>query len=134
MKKKKIDLTDEEIKATLDILYTAVSSMKGRQAVRLLLRDLLTESERIMIGRRLIIGRLLVAGASYDSIGERLGVGRATIGRVHRQLEDQFPGYENAIKEIEKEYSNRKDKFMNSSLLARLKKKYPLHFLLVPTK
>ena len=117
--------------ATLDALYTAASVLKGRDAIKLFLRDLLTPSERIMLGRRIIIARMLIAGESYDEIGERLRVGRATIGRVHRWLTDQFPGFENAIKEMESEFEQRKRRGPLISY-AYMKRKYPLHFLLFP--
>ena len=117
--------------ATLDALYTAASVLKGRDAIKLFLRDLLTPSERVMLGRRIIIARMLIAGESYDEIGERLRVGRATIGRVHRWLTDQFPGFENAIKEMEREFEQRKRRGPLISY-AYMKRKYPLHFLLFP--
>lgn len=65
-------------------------------------------------------------------------VGYDTVYRVARWLEDQLPGYEQAIKEMEKEFKARKEKYEDKKLYAtsglyRLKKKYPLHFLLFPT-
>lgn len=118
---------------TLDTLYTAVSAVKGRKAIKLFLRDLLTSSERIMLGRRIIIARLLIVGESYNAIERRLGVGRTTISRVQHWLEDQLPGYEEAIKEMEKEFTKRDEKRLYAkSAIFRLKKKYPLHFLLIP--
>jgi len=98
MKRKISDLSEKEKIATLDTLYTAAASVSGREAVKLFLRDLLTPSERIMLGRRIIIARMILRGESYREIEERLKVGQATIGRVNRWLEDQFPGYEQAIK------------------------------------
>jgi len=134
MKRRLKDLSKEEIVMTLDTLYTAMSVMKGRQAVKLFLRDLLTPSERIMLGRRIIIARLILSGASYGDIETRLGVSSATIGRVHRWLYDQFPGFEEAIKGVEEEFKKRSDKKLYAtSAMYRLKKKYPLHFLLFPT-
>src|SRR3989344_6903264 len=128
MKRMMKDLTDSEIQATLDALYTATSSLKGREAVKLFLRDLLTSSERIMLGRRIIIARMLIAGISYDEIGERLRVGRATIGRVRRWLTDQFPGFEDAIKAMEKEFERRAVRRATREPFsyAWLKKKYPI--------
>ena len=131
MKRRPQELSKEETIATLDALYTAASVLKGRDAIKLFLRDLLTPSERIMLGRRIIIARMLIAGESYDEIGERLRVGRATIGRVHRWLTDQFPGFENAIKEMESEFEQRKRRGPLISY-AYMKRKYPLHFLLFP--
>lgn len=134
MKRKLNDLTKKEMIVTLDALYTAASTVKGRDKVKLFLRDLLTPSERIMLGRRIIIARMLLADVSYDDIGRRLRVGRATISRVHHWLQDQFPGFENAIKGLEKEYDQREWEYSTPELgtFAYLKKKYPLHFLLFP--
>lgn len=134
MKRKLKDLTKEEMIVTLDALYTAASAIQGRSAVKLFLRDLLTPSERVMLGRRIIIARMLIAGTSYEEIGRRLRVGAATIGRVHHWLKDQLPGFEQAVKAMEQEFKKRGEKKLYAtSALYRLKKKYPLHFLLFPT-
>lgn len=126
-------LSEKERIRTLDALYTAVSSVRGREAVKLLLRDLLTSSERIMLGRRIIVARMLLYGESQREISRRLGVGRDTIHKVEKWLEDQMPGYENAIEGMEKEFNKRQEKQLyRESALYRLKKKYPLHFLLFP--
>lgn len=113
MKKKINDLSEKDRIQTLDMLYTATSNIHGRDAMKLFLRDLLTESERVMLGRRIWIARLLLSGNSQAEIGKRLKVGPNTIWRVQKWLEDQFPG------------DGRHD-------YAALKKKYPLHFLLFP--
>jgi len=119
---------------TLDTLYTAASAIQGRAAIKLFLRDLLTQSERIMLGRRIIIARKLLQGESYSSVIESLGVGPDTIYRVQKWLNDQMPGYEQAIAGLEKEFNKRQEKKLyTQSALFRLKKKYPLHFLLFPT-
>ena len=122
---------------TLDALYTAASAVKGRDAVKLFLRDLLTPGERIMLGRRILIARKLLVGNTARTIAADLKVGIDTIYRVARWLEDQMPGYENAIKEMEKEFAQRDAKYADKKLYAtsalyRLKKKYPLHFMLFP--
>ncbi len=133
MKVRAKSLTKEQRIETLDTLYTAAASVQGRTAVKLFLRDLLTESERIMLGRRIIIARKLIRGTSRDDIAAELRVGYDTIHRVHRWLHDQFPGYEQAVKGMEKEFEKRRGKKLGAtSALYRLKKKYPLHFLLFP--
>ena len=134
MKIKISKLSEKEKIVTLDTLYTAVGSLRGRNAVKLFLRDLLTKSERIMLGRRIIIARKLLNGATYDEIVKDLGVGPDTIRRVQRWLRDQMPEYEQAIRGLEKELDKRQwKKLYATSSLYRLKKKYPLHFLLFPT-
>ncbi len=141
MKRKVSDLNEQERIETLDALYTAASSVKGRDAVKLFLRDLLTESERIMLGRRILIARMLIGGSSYAQIGERMHVGYDTIERIQKWLSDTAPGYERVVAEMEEEFKKRnkkklwKDLYSDpslSGLLARLKKQRPLEFLLFP--
>ncbi|MEK7645891.1 MAG: Trp family transcriptional regulator [Patescibacteria group bacterium] len=67
----------------LDILYTAVESLSSREEIKDFLRDVLTESERIMIGRRIMIARRLLDGQLYDQIMKEMKVGPDTIMRVH---------------------------------------------------
>ncbi|MEX0932315.1 MAG: Trp family transcriptional regulator [Parcubacteria group bacterium] len=133
MKVKISQLGEKERIATLDALYTAASSVRGRGAVKLFLRDLLTPSERIMLGRRIIIARMLLGGESQREITRRLGVGQDTVHKVSVWLEDQLPGYEQAIAGLEEEYDKREEKRLYAtSAMYRLKKKYPMHFLLFP--
>ena len=135
MKKKKEQMTEQEIIKTLDTLYTAASAVKGRTAVKMFLRDLLTESERIMLGRRIIIARLILSRETYDDIRRRLGVGYSTISRVEKWLQDEFSGYEQAISGLEKEIDKRarRRKVQDDPFsFAALKRRYPLHFLLFP--
>lgn len=135
MKKRSSELSDQERIKTLDMLYTAASSVSGREAMKLFLRDLLTESERIMLGRRIWIARLLLQGAQYDDIASELKVGYSTIYRIERWLNDQLPGYEQALVGLEKEMDKRalkREMKENPFGYAKLKKKYPLHFLFFP--
>ena len=118
----------------LDILYTAVSSLNSREEVKKFLRDLLTESERIMMGRRIIIAQRLLEDKSYLEIKRELGVGMDTIIRVHRWLEDDIDGYEKVVKKLEKVFESRQEKrdkaYLDPFSFEGLKKRYPLHFFL----
>lgn len=135
MKVRAKTLSDQQRIETLDALYTAAGSLRGREAMKLFLRDLLTESERIMLGRRITIARRLIAGNSYNEIAAELKVGHDTIHRVRRWLEDQLPGYEQAIQGLETEFKKRAEKkHYATSALYRLKKKHPGHFLLFGTR
>jgi uncharacterized protein YerC len=137
MKRKIRELSNKEQVETLDALYTAASSLDGRDAVKLFLKDLLTTSERVMLGRRILIAQKLLAGEGSRVISHDLKVGMDTIYRVQRWLDDQQPGYEQAIREMEKTFEKRKltpggidKKRYATEIMYRLKKKYPLHFLL----
>lgn len=132
MKVKIKSLGEKERIKTLDALYTAASSLKGRDAVKRFLRDLLTESERVMLGRRILIAQKLLMGSTYREVARSLGVGRDTVRTVQNWLEDQMPGYEEAIKGMEREYDARRKKHSRPEFgtLSWLKKKYPVNFLL----
>ncbi|MEK7093353.1 MAG: Trp family transcriptional regulator [Patescibacteria group bacterium] len=137
MKVRSKDLESLERIEILDALYTAAGAIKGRAAMKQFLRDLLTESERIMLGRRILVARHLIAGKTYEEIGEGMRMAPGTISRIDRWLHDQFPGYETALKGLEDEFNKRKKKrdekyLYATSALYRLKKKYPIHFLLFP--
>jgi len=128
-------LSKEEKIKYLDALYTASSVLKTRDDMKKFLRDLLTESERIMIGRRIVIAHQLLKDESYDSIVADLKVGRDTITKIHRWLQDETRGYEKAIEKFQKVLDEREEKRVKSSRyynqpFAQLKKRYPLHFLL----
>lgn len=129
---KKEQLSERERIETLDVLYTAAGSLRGREAMKRFLRDLLTESERFMLGRRILIARMLLSGVPYEDVSERLRVGHDTIGRVQRWLSDELPGYENAIEGLRKEHEKRKREEEGRAAFARMKRKHPLHFLLFP--
>lgn len=119
----------------LDTLYTAISSLNSRDEIKKFLKDLLTESERIMIGRRILIAKHLLENRTYDEIINEMQVGKDTIMRVHKWLEDESDGYERAILGLEKEMSKRFKTKKTEDVpevysFTWLKKKYPLHFFL----
>ena len=119
----------------LDALYTSVSLIRGRDEVKNFLSDLLTESERIMLGRRIIIAQKLLKEESYEQIARDLGVGTDTINRVHRWLADEANGYEQVVKKLEKELDARQEKinskYIDPFSFKGLRKRYPLHFFLL---
>lgn len=134
MKVKPRKIQNKDRMRYLDTLYTAMSGLKSREEIKNFLRDLLTESERIMIGRRIIIAQMLLEEKSYEEIIRELKVGKDTIMRVHRWLEDETEGYEKAIKQLEKVLTARQEKrdraYIDPFSFEGLKKRYPLHFLL----
>jgi uncharacterized protein YerC len=119
-------LTKRQIIETLDALYTAAGTVRGRDAMKLFLRDLLTKSERIMLGRRILIAQRLVAGETYDAIQSELGAGPGTIAGVERWLQDQVPGYEKAIQGMEDEYIRRRGPQRDTDTREYFKKRFPL--------
>jgi TrpR-related protein YerC/YecD len=121
----------------LDLFWTSVSELKTREEVKNFFKDLLSESESIMLSRRIMIAKYLLEDKSYEEISEILGAGRTTISNVHNWLVSGFHGYENAIKKFGKIVDNRLLKIAEAKSappsaysFSWLKRKYPLHFLL----
>ena len=118
----------------LDLLWTSIAELKSREEVKNFFKDLLSESESIMLSRRIMIAKYLLEGKSYGEIGELLGTGNSTVASVHRWLVDGFKGYENAIKKFEsvvdKRFQKRDKDIATPYSFGWLRKKYPLHFLL----
>lgn len=141
MKRKISELSEQQRMETLDALYTAAGVLKGRQETKDFLKNLLTVSERVMLGRRILIARSLLSGEQYTDIMENMKVGSDTIARVEKWMMERSSGYENAITKMREEMRNRERKVQLAKLysdhsaaggFARLKKKYPLHFLFFP--
>lgn len=137
MRVKYNDLSDKERMETLDALYTAAGTLKGRDAAKEFLKDLLTPSERLMLGRRILVARALLSQMTHDDIVGKYKVGKDTIQKISKWLDDQLPGYEKVIADMEKEMEKRqagKDtvKDIHENPLGYLKKRYPMHFLLFP--
>ncbi len=134
MKVKSRNLKKEDKIKFLDALYTATSTLKTRDDMKKFLRDLLTESERIMIGRRIVIAHKLLHNEPYDQIVETMKAGKDTIAKIDCWLQDETRGYEQAIKEFDKILESRKNYVRRDhhkhGPFARIKKKYPLHFFL----
>ena len=71
-------------------------------------KDLLSETEAIMLSKRILIAKYLLEGQSYNEISSKLKAGSGTIARIHRWLNSGFGGYEKAVKQFEKALSKRK--------------------------
>ena len=81
----------------MDWFCGALCELKGRQAIRNFLKDLLNRQERLMLVRRLQIADMLLQGATYKDIIDRLHCGPATVSRVERWLHFGRGGYLEAL-------------------------------------
>ncbi len=87
MKKRLSDLSEQEQKTTLEALFGVLQKTERTQ-VKELVKDMLTKSEQIMLGRRILIARMLLEGDGYDSITKKMGVGKNTIRTIDKWLFD----------------------------------------------
>lgn len=119
----------------LDLLWTSVAQLKTREEVKHFFKDLLSESEAVMLARRIEIAKRLIGGESYEKISIDLKVGMDTISRVQQWLTSGFGGYEKTVRGFTKELGRRLNVKSGAGdempySFEWIKRKYPLHFLL----
>ncbi len=121
--------TDE--RALRKIFRTALETLEKEGTMKEFFEQALTASEVVMLARRIQIAKFLMQGFSITSIKEKLGVGQRTVERVHHWLSS----YREYRVEIPKALAGNKRKkgYVPATpySFTWLRKKYPLHFLLV---
>jgi len=126
-KKKRIQMIGE--------FYDMIGSLKNRAEVRLFLKDLLMPDEIATLMRRIEVAVLLNAGFTYAQISQILRVGKGKITNVQKTLLKEGDGYKMIIKRLLENRKKRLEKIIKKNKIQRfsfekLKKQYPLHFLL----
>ncbi len=130
------NLDEKERKKLLDELWTTIALLETRQEVKNFFKDLLSETEAVMLARRLQIAKLLLQGWTYENISTKLKTSYVTIGSVQRWLQGGFGGYANLLPRLKKEIERqeklykKRQKSKTPCTFEWIKRKYPLHFLL----
>ncbi|MDO8564896.1 MAG: YerC/YecD family TrpR-related protein [bacterium] len=123
-------------KELLDEFWTMIALLETRAEVKNFFKDLLSETEAIMLARRIAIAKMLLQDIGYDQIQKKLGTSAATIASVHRWLQGGFGGYAGSLPKLEKEIARRErvleERYEATVPLSRawMRKQYPLHYLL----
>lgn len=91
-----------------------------------LIKDLLTEQEVVILGRRLQIARFLYYGNTYGQIHRMMRVGNSTIAKVHAWMDLYGEGLKLVIKRTKKHSHESKD--LDALSWSRHKKKYPMYY------
>lgn len=121
----------------LDELWIMIALLETRGEVKSFFKDLLSETEAVMIARRIQIAKLLLQGKSYEQIAQQLHASHLTIAGIQRWLQGGFGGYEKLVPRLEKELQRRemshRKKVREKTPYTKewLKKRYPLQFLLL---
>lgn len=114
----------------IELCYVLSRTVNIKEAAELL-KDLLTEQEIEMIGKRLSIADLLLDGLTYSEIQRALKVSNTTIARVHEWIKVSGNGLRLA-KEKLKKYKEKERKILKatSSLSSweKMKRQYPMYF------
>lgn len=106
-------------------LAKALSLLHSTTETAHFLKDLLSESEVLMLARRLQIAELLIDGLTYQQIKEEVKVSFGTIARVQTWLEFYGDGYRTVVSRVAKK------KVGEGSVpgpFAKLKRKYPIYY------
>jgi len=69
-----------------DQFLTFLSIARTKSAARTLAQELFSQTERVMLAKRLAVVVLLVRGYSFDQIEEALGITRQTTVRIWRAV------------------------------------------------
>ncbi|HLD26162.1 MAG TPA: Trp family transcriptional regulator [Candidatus Andersenbacteria bacterium] len=87
------ELEPAERRRMLTQLAEVFATLKTADNIRFFLERLLTESELVMLARRLAVAELLTHGRTYEQIQRKLKVGVSTIRGVDRWLTDAAHEY-----------------------------------------
>lgn len=75
------EVTDEMIEEG-DLLFKYLSKVVDEATLQAIIRELLSESELMMLSQRWVIARLLSQGMSIRDVAQRAGVSTTTVVRV----------------------------------------------------
>lgn len=94
-------LNDTLEKQIFSMFYQALADLQTPEEIEEVFSDLLTDTERTALAKRLAIATYLDKGRSYENIRDSLKVSSATIAAVAEQMGS--PGMQLAIKKIKAE-------------------------------
>lgn len=120
-------LEKDDIFEALNRLRDAFLAAKDGDEVEEIINGLLTQDEKMKIGRRILIAKFLKNDFTYEEIANTLKVGRNTILSVIRSLDQHplaFELIEKRSKKVEKIYQNKKTATIGGSQLIFKKKVY----------
>ena len=128
MSKSPKNISDRE-KALLDsALHAAIDKFNSRGGVEAFVSEVMTESEKQNIGRRLLIAQLVLRGHTYYEVNELISISPNTFSNSRKWLQDVFPDYKSTLQKKPRK-SQRQINNHNPTSFAHMKKKYPMHFL-----
>lgn len=86
-----------------ELLLQAITDARSSSEANLLLKDLLTPTERVMVAKRLAIAVLLSQNETYKLIEDILKVSKPTIAMVNGQFKHGEGGYRHFAKKLASE-------------------------------
>lgn len=120
----------------IDALQAIMLKVKNEQDAVRFVDQVLTQHEQVVIGRRILIAQMILAGMKQAEINEKLNASPNTLSKIRQWLKGTLPEYEEVCKEYEKATKNRTRSRLHGRrqyqhfTFASLKERYPMHFLL----
>ena len=82
-------------------LYQAISAVRSEEVCASLMEDLCSQTELRAMQQRLEVAALLMAGETFLSIQQQLGVSSAIVARVNRALQHSRGGLRQVVERVE---------------------------------
>jgi uncharacterized protein YerC len=127
----------KEKKLALDILTQMADQFSGKDGASSFINHVLTEGEKVAIGRRIAVARMVLSGKTYFEVNELLSISPNTFRNVRKWLHEELPGFNDVLernKKVEEEKALKRSKKYREPVqpfsFADLKRRYPMHFLL----
>lgn len=92
MSKGLADVSKKERALIQDVLNTAAHNYDSAGVVVKFIDNVLTEGEKMAVGRRILVARMILNGHTYYEINEQLQVSPNTFSQVRKWLDGQMPG------------------------------------------
>ena len=93
----KIRLRKEIEERMFKVFFQSMANAKSPKEAKILLNDLLTPTEKIMLAKRLAIALLFLRGYNYSDIRQILKVSYGTISQVANRLKTEGSGYRKIV-------------------------------------
>jgi hypothetical protein len=120
---------DTKMSKHIDAIALQIFEKSIKSNAESLVFTLLTNKEKITIGRRIIIAQGIIEGKTRFEINEYLKVSPNTFAQINRWLESELTEYDSAY---QKPTSSRKEKsrYAQPFSYGHLKRNFPMHFIL----
>lgn len=93
-------LTKKVAERIFEILIEVVASLNKPVEIQYFLEDLLSSTEKVMLGKRLAIAYLLLKEYDQRSICNILKVSLTTVSRVNHNIQTKGKGYKGVLKKV----------------------------------
>ena len=99
----KVRLRKEIEERMFKVFFQSMADAKTPKEAEILLNDLLTPTEKVMLAKRLAIALLFLRGYDYSDIRQILKVSYGTISQVANRLKMEGSGYRKIITRMAKQ-------------------------------